>query len=168
MAQPLGSKNFSPAEGQQLVALAARGLSKGEAAKALGRSSWTIKRHSGKLGITFAKRESKPHVSNELARQNLAEARARRRQLEDRLIGELARNGWSQGMAALELDLDLSALSRHSKRLSVIWSRYPNRSMRGAPVSGLAELLRLRARLKMLGRPAATMFPAASSSPPLL
>lgn len=71
------------------------------------------------------------------------------------MIQELARNGWSQGMAALELDLDLAAVSRHSKRLGVRWTRYPNRSVKGLPVAGLPELLRLRAQIKDFSRSSA-------------
>lgn len=151
MAKPLGSKNFSYEEGERLAELAAQGLSKAEAAKALRRSYSVVMRHSVRLGIFFAPPEVKTRVSKVLARPDLAEARARRRRLEDGAIQELARNGWSQGMAALELDLDFSALSRHSKRLGVTWTRYPNRSMRGSPVSGLAELRRLREKLSKGG-----------------
>jgi hypothetical protein len=150
VAKPIGSKNFGPEEGQRLAELASHGLSKAEAGKALGRSYWTVRRHSAKLGIAFAKREPKPRISKAVARPDLAEARARRRRLEDGLIHELAGNGWSQGMAALELDLDPSVLWRHSRRLGVTWTRYPKRSMRGAPVSGLAELRRLRAKVRRL------------------
>jgi transposase len=147
MAKPLGSKNFTTEEGLRLANLAAQGLSKTAVSKALGRSIWTVKRHSLKLGIAFAQREPKPPVAKQAVRPDLAESRARRRQLEDRLIQELALNGWSQGLAAIELDLDLSSLSRHSKRLGITWTRGRNRSVRGTPVSGISELRRLRAQV---------------------
>lgn len=78
----------------------------------------------------------------------LAVLRARRRELEDRLLRDLAINGWSIGLAAVELDLDMSQTARHSKRLGIVWTRYPGRSNRGSPVSGVDELLRLRAKVR--------------------
>jgi hypothetical protein len=83
----------------------------------------------------------------------LAKVRAQRRIVEDRIIEELAMSGWSEGLAAIELDLDFSQLGRHLKRLGVTWTRYPNRSQKGTPVSGLAELQRLRAKVRGLTRP---------------
>jgi hypothetical protein len=67
--------------------------------------------------------------------------------LEDSLIRELARKGWSSGMAAIELDLDQSVVWRHSKRLGVTWTRHGARSFRGEPAPGVKELRRLRARV---------------------
>jgi transposase len=152
MSKPLGSKNFSRDEGERLAELAAQGLSKTEAAKALHRSYWTVMRHSLKLGILFEPRKVTPPISKAAARTDLTEPRARRRQLEDALIQEFARNGWTSGRAALELDLDQSLIWRHSKRLGVKWIRYHNRSVTGTRVSGLAELRRLRAQVRRLSQ----------------
>jgi transposase len=151
MPKPLGSRNFSQEEGERLAELAARGLRKTEAAKAMGRSAWTIKRHSRKLGIVFAPRQTNRAVSRQVARPDLTATRARLRQLEDRLIRELALHGWTQGAAALELDLADTTMWKHSKRLGVSWTRY-NRSVRGTRVAGLAELRRLRAIVAKRGR----------------
>lgn len=153
MAKPVGSKNFTSAEGQRLTHLAAQGLTRVEAAQALGRSYWVVMRHGKRLGLAFAPPLVKPRVSKPVGNPELAEVRAQRRLVEDRIIEELAINGWSEGLAAVELDLDFSQLGRHSKRLGVAWTRYPNRSVRGAPVSGLMELRRLRARVRELTRP---------------
>jgi hypothetical protein len=147
----MGSKNFSTEEAERLKELAARGLSKTEVAGAMGRSYWAVMRHSKRLGIAFAARETAP--SKQVARPDLAETRAQRRTLEDRLIQEFARRGWSQGIAAVELDLDFSALSRHSKRLGVSWTHSHGRSVRGSAVSGVAELRHIRNRLQRLRRP---------------
>ena len=150
----MGSKNFSTEEAERLKELAARGLSKTEVAGAMGRSYWAVMRHSKRLGIVFAPRELAP--SKKFARPDLAETRARRRRLEDRLIQQFARRGWSQGLAAVELDLDFSALSRHSKRLGVTWTHTHGRSVRGGTVSGVAELRHIRKRLHRLLRQPST------------
>ena len=147
----MGSKNFSTEEAERLKELATQGLSKTEVARAMGRSYWAVMRHSKRLGIAFAARETAP--SKQVARPDLAETRAQRRTLEDRLIQEFARRGWSQGIAAVELDLDFSALSRHSKRLGVSWTHSHGRSVRGSAVSGVAELRHIRNRLQRLRRP---------------
>lgn len=154
MPKPLGTKNFSPAEAQRLTDLVAQGLTRPEAAEALGRSYWVVMRHGKRLGLTFARHVRPRRAPKPVVNKRLADARARRRQLEDQLIEELARNGWSQGTAALELDLDFSQLGRHSKRLGVIWKSYPNRSQKGAPVAGVAELRGLRSKMKRLTKPA--------------
>jgi transcriptional regulator of acetoin/glycerol metabolism len=148
MGKKLGSHNFSDSEAKHLAELAAQGLSKTEAGRELGRSYWTIRAHSRKLGIAFPQREVKPPISKELPRPDLTATRARLRQLEDRLIQELARNGWTSGMAALELDMNHSTMWKYSKRLGVTWTRYGSRSVRGTPVADLAGLRRLRARAK--------------------
>jgi lincosamide nucleotidyltransferase A/C/D/E len=147
MAKPTGSKNFSAEEGQRLADLAAEGLSKGEAARALGRSYWVVLRHGERLGLAFAPPPVRPRISKTVVNPELAKLRARRRQLEDLVIQELAGNGWSQGMAALELDLDFSQLTRHTKRLGVTWARYPKSSQKGTPAASLTELRRLRAKI---------------------
>ena len=56
----MGSKNFSTEEAERLKELAARGLSKTEVAGAMGRSYWAVMRHSKRLGIAFAARETAP------------------------------------------------------------------------------------------------------------
>jgi transposase len=150
VAKVVGTRNFSHVEGLSLAALAAQGLNKAEAAWALGRSIRTVQRQSVKLRIPFAQRRAKPKALKPTRRPGYVEALAQRRELEDRVIQELALNGWSEGLAAIELDLDFSALSRHSKRLGITWTRYPNRSMPGAPVPALAELRRLQARVRRL------------------
>lgn len=144
VAKRRGTKNFSAEEGQRLADLAAQGLTKVEAARALSRSYWVVMRHGKRLGLAFAPPPVRPRVLKNLVNPELAKLRAQRRQLEDLVIQELARSGWSAGLGAVELDLDFSQLGRHSRRLGVKWTRYPNRSVRGAPVSGLADLRRLR------------------------
>jgi hypothetical protein len=150
VSKPRGTKNFTDEEAVLLADLAARGLTKAEAAKALGRSYWTVMRHSRTLGIVFVAREVERRVSRQVPNSELIDARAQRRQLEDQLIKEFARSGWSIGLAAAELDLDFSQLMRHSKRLGVTWTRYPGRSIRGGSVSGLPGLRRLRDKIKVL------------------
>lgn len=148
MAKAVGTRNFSPEEGQRLADLAAQGLSKVEAAKLLGRSYWAVMRRGKSLGLVFAPRPAKHSRSSYVADPKDAEARAQRRRIEDRVIQELAINGWSIGLAALEIDIDLSQMVRHSKRLGITWTKYPSRSNKGNPVSGLPELRRARAKAR--------------------
>jgi IS30 family transposase len=147
MSKPFGSKNFSSEEGQLLARFAAEGLSKSEAAKGLGRSSWTIKRHSKKLGIAFASRRTQKKVPAKAGIANLSEKQARLRQLIDELIPKFLEAGWSAGMTAIELDITDSTMWKHRRRLQIEWPRY-SRSVRGTPVRGVAELRRMRAQLR--------------------
>jgi transcriptional regulator of acetoin/glycerol metabolism len=154
MAKKAGTLNFSEAEADALRALLERGASVSEASRELGRSYWTVRRHSKKLGLVFRAPAPKPRMSRPASAPGAAERRARLRQLEDWLIRELAAKGWSSGMAAIELDLDQSVLWRHSKRLGVTWTRYGARSVRGEPAPHAKDLRRLRARVRRdLGRP---------------
>lgn len=148
MAKKPGTRNFSEAETSRLVALVEQGASISEASRAMGRSYWTLRRHSQRLGLNFrvARPRSRPRKTAPLP--GAAARRARLRQVEDWLIRGLAAGGWSSGMAAIELDLDQSVLWRNSKRLGVTWTRYGGRSVKGEPVSGVRELRRLRARVR--------------------
>ena len=76
-----------------------------------------------------------------------ARAIEERRRIEDELIAGFADAGWTMGAAASELDLDLGAMSRHSKRLGIVWNR-PGRSVRGEPVAGIEDLANVRSLLR--------------------
>jgi transposase len=147
MSKPFGSKNFSSEEGQLLARFAAEGLSTTQAAKALGRSSWTIKNHSQKLGIAFASRRTQKKAPAQAGIPNFAEKQARLRQLIDELIPKFLAAGWSVGMTAIELDITDSTMWKHTRRLQIEWPRY-SRSVRGTPVTGVVELRRVRSQLR--------------------
>lgn len=134
MARKVGAHSITEAERNRLVELAALGLTQTEVGRLMGRHPSTIWRHGRFLGLSFGKPQRQP-----VRRDEQAELRRQRRQLEDELIRRFAEAGWSEGMAANELDLDCSTLWRHSLRLGVKWS-VRGRSRKGDLVPGLTEL----------------------------
>jgi transcriptional regulator with GAF, ATPase, and Fis domain len=129
MAKPVGSVNFSAAEREQLLGLAKAGISRVEAARILGRSHSTVVRNVQKLGLDWRRPAAVPTASpaeREPSPYAWTEA-------DDRWLLALAEAGWTQGLAANEMDRPTGTVIRHSKRLGIRWPQ-GNKSRKGGPV----------------------------------
>lgn len=128
MAKPVGSVNFSDAETETLRELATVGITMAEASRRLQRSSDTVRRHASKLGLTWHRPSRAVAAPAERAPNPFAWTDA-----DDRWLLALAAAGWTQGLAANEMDRPHTTVIRHSKKLRIRWPPR-NRSRKGAPV----------------------------------
>ncbi|HCG02021.1 MAG TPA: hypothetical protein DEV93_15940 [Chloroflexi bacterium] len=128
MPKPFGTVNFSAAERERLRDLAAAGISRVEAARRLKRSPSAVIRRVRELGLAWtpptrlARPERQPYI-NPYA---WTEA-------DDRWLLALAAAGWTQGLAANEMDRPAQTVWRHSKTLGIRWPP-GNKSRKGAPI----------------------------------
>lgn len=128
MGKPVGSVNFSGAEAAKLREMATAGISRVDAARILGRSHSMVVKRVQQMGLEWtppprAPRVEKPPWSNPHA---WTEA-------DDRWLLALFEAGWSQGMAANEMDRPHNGVIRHSKALGIQWPR-AGKSRKGSPV----------------------------------
>jgi hypothetical protein len=126
MPKPVGSVNFSADEVKRLHELADAGISMVEAARRLRRHPTTVSRRVRDVGLEWTgppRRPPKPPWVNPHA---WTEA-------DDRWLLALAEAGWTQGLAANEMDRPINTLLRHSKLLGVRWPQ-GSKSRKGAPV----------------------------------
>jgi DNA-binding CsgD family transcriptional regulator len=112
---------------EQLDALASQGITKTAAARIMGRDHGTVRNHVLRLGLQWRNPEK---AAREPLRKSFRPDPAA---LVERLR-VLADNGWSVGMAALELDIRSQTASRWAKLHGIRW-RVRGRSVRGGPGS---------------------------------
>lgn len=128
MAKPFGSVNFSAAERQKLCELATFGISRVEAASILDRSHSCVVRRVQELGLEWTPPPPRPRLEKVPWVNPHAWTEA-----DDRWLTALAASGWSQGMAANEMDRPHRTVWRHSTRLRIQWPR-GGKSRKGPPV----------------------------------
>ena len=128
MAKPVGSVNFSAAERERLRELATLGISRVEAARILGRSHSTVVRHVQQMGLEWTPPARPAHAERQPWVNPYAWTEA-----DDRWLIALSEAGWTQGLAANEMDRPHNTVIRHSKVLGIRWPP-ANRSRKGAPV----------------------------------
>ena len=109
---------------EQLDTLASQGITKSAAARIMGRDLGTVRNHVLKLGLQWRNPER-------AARTPVIKRFPDPAVLVERLR-VLADNGWSVGMAALELDIRSQTASRWAKLHGIHW-RGRGRSVRGSP-----------------------------------
>lgn len=129
VGKPVGSVNFSADETQKLRDLASVGISMVEAARRLNRSPSTVVRHAHLLGLDWRRPPTAPKVPSpkrEPSTYAWTEA-------DDRWLQALADAGWTQGMAANEMDRPTGTVIRHAKALGIRWPQ-GNKSRNGAPI----------------------------------
>ena len=110
--------------------LAMAGITKWAACEVMGRNPGTLRQHLRALNLTWqgpARPSPAPHSAPRVARRDP-------RLVVDQLRW-LADHGWSQGMAALELDIADTRAWRLSREYGINW-RLRNRSVRGSPLAG--------------------------------
>lgn len=128
MPKPVGSVNFSAAERQKLCELATAGISRVEAARILGRSHSAIVRRVQHMGLEWTPPPARQRVQTPPWVNPNAWTDA-----DDRWLIALAEAGWSQGLAANEMDRPTGTVIRHSKKLGIRWPQ-GNKSRKGARV----------------------------------
>jgi transcriptional regulator with GAF, ATPase, and Fis domain len=128
MPKPVGSVNFSAAERERLRELASAGMSRVDAARLLGRSHSMVVRRVHEMGLEWTPPPRRPRLEKEpwVNPHTWTDA-------DDRWLIALAEAGWTQGMAANEMDRPGQTVWRHSKMLGIRWPS-GNRSRKGAPV----------------------------------
>jgi transposase len=128
VAKPFGSVNFSSAELEQLQLFAGAGISRVEAARRLGRSPSTVIRRVSQMGLEWTPpprhqgAEKLPWVNPNAWTE-----------ADDRWLIALAEAGWTQGMAANEMDRPHRTIWRHSKMLGIRWPK-GSKSRKGDPI----------------------------------
>lgn len=128
MPKPAGTVNLTMAEREQLRGLSTAGITRVEAARRLGRSPSMVIRRVKEMDLEW----TPPPRRSRLEKEPWANPHAWT-DADDRWPLALAEAGWTQGMAANEMDRPHNTVIRHSKQLGIQWPRR-GKSRKGSPV----------------------------------
>jgi hypothetical protein len=118
-----GAKAFSAEDERQLRELAVLGISWAEAAKRMGRSYYFVRKYKNRLKLEWTAPPPRPSTPGGRVWTALDEERMR----------YLADNGWSIGLAAVELDWSFNTIIRRSRATGLRWTRAGYHQSRKGP-----------------------------------